>query len=92
MKKHYKVFMLATVVTALTSGIAFNAFAQPPILPTYVEIVEFRNATGAVIGVKYISHGCADPQPLGWGVTSGRGTIISTQICFAGGPGPGGPW
>ncbi|KWS06183.1 hypothetical protein AZ78_3737 [Lysobacter capsici AZ78] len=79
MKKPYRSLILAIAATALSAGIVFNLSAQPG---AYVEIRTYRDTGGTVQGVRYISHGCADPQPAGWGRAIGLYTS-QQSMCFA---------
>lgn len=79
--------LLTTAALVLSAGAAVSVWAQPG---PYVEIRTYRDNQGQIVGVDYISRGCADPQPSGWGVTTGSYTVDRGR-CFVIAPGPGGP-
>jgi hypothetical protein len=88
MKRHYKKIALALTAAVLSMGFVFATVAQPPGAP-YVELRAYLDGNGTVVAMQYISHGCASPQPAGWGTPVGK-PVIWTQICFGSNPNPGG--
>ncbi|MEH6419866.1 hypothetical protein [Pseudomonas sp. CGJS7] len=87
MQKGYTKRILATAALAASLSAIFAATAQTN---AHVEIRTYRDNTGQVIGVQYISRGCADPQPTGWGVTTGPYSVDRGR-CFVIAPPGGGP-
>lgn len=86
MRKRNKQWTFAAGAAVLAiAGVAAPAFSQPG---AYVEIRTYADSAGNVRGVQYISRGCVDPQPAGWGLWSGSFTT-QRGTCFRIAP-PGG--
>lgn len=85
MRKLCNKWTFAAAVAVCFAGLAGSAVSQTG---AYVEIRTYVDGAGNVIGARYISHGCADPQPAGWGVWAGQFSIARGR-CFVIAP-PGG--
>lgn len=78
---------LTTAALVLSTGVALSASAQSG---AHVEIRTYRDNQGQIVGMEYINRGCTDPQPIGWGVTTGSYSVDRGR-CFVIAPGDGGP-
>ncbi|WP_242107433.1 hypothetical protein [Luteimonas aquatica] len=75
-------FGLAAAILLVGAMSALGSSAQS----SYVDVVYYYKG-GTLIGVRYVSHGCRDPQPPGWGTTSLNYTVSQSQCFMIAGPG-----
>lgn len=85
MRKLCNKWMFAAAAAVCFAGVTGSAVSQTG---AYVEIRIYSDGAGNVVGVQYISRGCADPQPSGWGLWAGSFTVTRGR-CFVIAP-PGG--